>query len=175
MLDYETSMYKEAVARLRDADTLAQSLQSLEVQSDSQMLLRILAFEVLLKCAVRLCGKTFGRTHGYAAFWSDLTSDAQNEILTVAGQRMPGHADISNLTVLFDAYEFIFKKARYYYELYEELTAEQRRWMGERWELLGASDALARVLYYPNELDCLIAGLRAFIEPRISHVRDHHG
>jgi hypothetical protein len=160
-------MYDEALVRLEDSDLLAQSAKSLLTQSDSSHLLRILGFEILLKCAVRLCGKTPKRNHGYAALWQLLLPDAQSEILRIARERMPGHADLSDLDRLLSQYQRNFTKARYFYELYEGYTLEQQHELGQFWEELGAPEHEADVRYYPNELDCLIAGLRAFIDARL--------
>ena len=54
MPDHIVRMYQEAQDRLHDADILAQSLCA---RSDSQAIIRILAFEVLLKCALLICGQ----------------------------------------------------------------------------------------------------------------------
>ena len=52
MTDHAKRMFSEALDRINDADILAGSL---ETQSDSQAIIRILAFEVLLKCALLVC------------------------------------------------------------------------------------------------------------------------
>jgi hypothetical protein len=80
---------------------------------------------------------------------------------------MPGHADLSDLDRLLSAYQFVFEKARYYYELYTGYTLEQQRELGEFWEQLGAPENEADVRYYPMELDCLVHALRTFIETRL--------
>jgi len=165
MSDYARRMYAEALTRLNDADVLAESMRT---QSDSQQLLRILAFEVLLKCAVRLCDQTAKASHNYNNLWLALPGHARKQILLTAQERMPGHANFSDLERLLKAYQFVFEKARYYYELNEGNTLRQQRARGLRWRRRGAPEDEADLRYYPNELDCLIVGLRAFIEARLA-------
>ncbi|OHE60086.1 MAG: hypothetical protein A2X71_03705 [Thiobacillus sp. GWE1_62_9] len=157
-------MYNEAMTRLDDADLLSRSL---ETQSDSQSLLRILGFEVLLKCALVLCGQTPKKNHVYAKLWRGLPGYAQKEILAAAQNRMPGHADLTNLDRLFGWYQFVFERARYHFELYEKYSLEEQHELGSFWEELGAPIDEAVVQYHPNELTCLIDGLRIFIEARL--------
>ena len=164
MSDHARRMYNEAISRINDADLLSRSM---EAQSDSQSLLRILGFEVLLKCALILCDQTPKKNHAYAKLWRGLPGYAQMEILAVAQNRMPGHADLSNLDKLFGWYQFIFERARYHFELYEGYTLEEQRELGKFWEDLGAPINEAVVQYHPNELTCLIDGLRAFVEARL--------
>ena len=154
-------MFNEAQERLHDADILAQSL---DARSDSQTIIRILAFEVLLKCALLVCGQNAKANHNYQKLWLGLPGYVQKEVLVVAAQRMHGHADLSRLEELLGWYQFIFEKARYHYELYEDYTLDEQRELGEFWLSIGAPINEAVVQYYPLELQCLIAGLSAFVE-----------
>ena len=165
MLDHIQRMFNEAQARLHDADILAKSLDKLTV---SQAIIRILAFEILLKCALRVCGEPAKKTHNYRTLWQGLTDKAQTEVLAVAHtHRMRNYADLSDIEKLLDWYQFIFEKARYYYELYEDYTLEEEHELSENWIQNGSLTEEAKVQYYPNELQCLIAGLSAFIEKHI--------
>jgi hypothetical protein len=83
---------------------------------------------------------------------------------------MPGHADLSQLDRLLDSYQVVFEKARYSYELYEGWTLEEQTEYGKLWTNLGAPENEADIQYYPNELTCLIDGLKAFIEERLSNL-----
>lgn len=154
-------MFNEAQERLHDADILAQSL---DAQSDSQAIIRILAFEVLLKCALLICGQKAKANHNYQKLWLGLPGRAQKEVLLVAAHCMPGHADLSRLEELLGWYQFIFEKARYHYELYEDYTLDEQSELGKFWVSIGAPTNEAVVQYYPSELQCLIAGLSAFVE-----------
>ena len=161
MVDHIRRMFNEAQARLHDADILAQSG---DAQSDSQAIIRILAFEVLLKCALLICDQKAKSNHNYKKLWLGLPGYAQKEVLAVAAESMPGHADLSRLEELLGWYQFIFEKARYHYELYEDYTFDEQRELGEFWVSIGAPTNEAVVQYYPSELRCLIAGLSVFVE-----------
>ena len=160
MSDHIRRMFYEAQERLHDADILAESL---DTQSDSQAIIRILAFEILLKCALLVCSQKAKSNHNYAKLWLGLPGYAQSEILAVAAQNMPSHVDLSHLEELLGWYQFIFEKARYHYELYEDYTLAEQRELGEYWVSIGAPTEEAVVQYHPLELQCLIAGLSAFI------------
>ncbi len=81
---------------------------------------------------------------------------------------MPGHANLSDLNALFEAYTNIFMRARYSYEKYKDLTNDEIKERGERWIANGGKIEDADFAYYPSELTCLIAGLSHFIEDRLS-------
>lgn len=166
MSDDAKRMFREALDRLKDAEVLACSTQT---PSDSSALLRVLAFEILLKCAIRLSGQTTKQHHNYVKLWSALPGYVSKEILRVAKDRSPGHTDFSDLPKLLAWYQFVFEKARYHYELYEGYTLEEQRELGQFWEELGAPTHEAVVQYYPEELFCLIEGLKVYIEGRLSN------
>ena len=165
MSDHAARMYSEAMARIHDAGILTQAWDS---QSDSGSIIRILGFEVLLKCAAFLSlGEIPRLGHSYFQLWEKLPAEARSEIMRVALTHRPGHADLSQMKTLLNAYEFVFKKARYYYELYEACTKEEVREAGELWIANGAKNEDAAVVYYPDELCCLIEGLSCFIAARL--------
>lgn len=163
-IDQEQRMFCEALDRLRDAETLACSART---TSDSGALLRILAFEIMLKCTIRLSGQVPKRHHHYERLWTTLPELVQTEILDFAKGRSPGHTDFSDLPKLLRWYQFIFEKARYHYELYEGYTLDEQRRLGELWEELGAPIHEAVVQYYPEELYCLIEGLREHLQKHL--------
>ena len=154
-------MLNEARARIHDADLLSQSLLR---ATDSDAFLRILGFEILLKCALVVRSIRPPRNHKYVELWRQLPSDAREKILSAAKSRMPGHADLLKLDNLFNWYQFVFERARYHYELYEGYSLDEQRELGELWVALGAPTDEAVVQYYPNELTCLIYGLEHFVE-----------
>lgn len=172
-IDQATRMLREAQERIHDADLLSQNIQR---RSDSNAILRVLGFEILLKCALLLAESTPARSHAYKDLWDDLPPDVQEVILSVARERMPGHADLSDLPKLLNSYEHVFKKARYYYEFYENYSLREQKELGEFWEQLGAPIDEAEVRYYPNELTSLIYGLAHFIEGKLAlHQLDDSG
>jgi hypothetical protein len=99
--------------------------------------------------------------------WALLPPDAESVIMAVARERSPRLAQLDGIDRLLIAYQLIFTKFRYYYELHEDLTSEQLREKGERWLNNGAPESEADVVYYDEELVCLIAGLRAYVEARL--------
>ena len=156
MSDRVARMVEEAESRIHDADLLAESLQA---QSDSQAQLKILALEVLLKA---LQVKTHGRstrTHHYADLWQSLPADTRTKVLGVAKDRYPGHTNLGNIEKLLSVYEFIFTRARYGYELYDELSLAEQQSLGEEWVARGAPVEEADVQYFPMELSALLHGL----------------
>jgi len=154
-------MLRDAEDRLSDASILTESLHT---RSDAAPLLRILAFEVLLKCAVITNGGTPPKSHNYLALWQSIPRSAQDAILTVAADRMPGHADLSNLEWLLRNYRFVFERARYFYEFYEGYTLQEQSELGQFWVDLGSPEDEADVQYKPNELTCLIDGLLVHVK-----------
>lgn len=164
MIDHARRMYADALDRLHDARILKSAVGT---RSDASALLDILAFEVLLKCASLLTSGDVRRSHNYLGIWSSLPPAAQEEILSVSRNRMPGHADLSRVSDLLKNYEFIFEKARYQYEFYEGYTSKEVSELGALWVELGSPASEAMVSYRPLELASLIDGLRAFIDRRL--------
>lgn len=153
-------MLREAEARRSDADILSATLHR---QSDADALLRVLAFEVLLKAAVLASGHPRASSHDYKRLWDALPSEAQDEILAVARARMPGHSDLTDLDKLLHWFQFVFSKARYGYELQDGMTPEEVREKGRLWEERGAPLDDADIQYFPSELECLSEGLATYV------------
>ncbi len=158
-------MYIEATRRINDADILAHSISK---QSDSEAILRILGFEALLKCALEIRGIAPPKSHDYVKLFSTLPYEERQEIISVATSRMPGLVDLSNPEKLLTWYRLIFEKESYYYEFYEGYTLEEKIELGEFWIEIGAPTEEAEVQYFPNELFCLIEGLKSYTRCRLS-------
>jgi hypothetical protein len=159
-------MYNEAVARIHDADILASSP---EVKSDSGSVLRVLGFEVLLKCAIKLSGQKPKNSHKYSDLWKALPGYASKEILAYALRRSPGHTDFSDLDKILNAFTNVFEHARYGYEFNEGIDFEEQAKKGEEWMRKGFPLDEAEIAYYPEELFCLIEGLKSYLAPEISN------
>ena len=98
MSDHAFRMYSEAMGRIHDADILSGAL---DLQSDSACIIRILGFEVLLKCAALLSlGAIPKFGHNYFGIWEKLPAEASSEIMQVALAHMPGHADLGQMKTL---------------------------------------------------------------------------
>lgn len=161
MDDRVARMFYEAQDRLHDADILAGSL---DTRSDSQAILRILGFEVLLKCALLLSGQEPKNSHNYKKLWLGLPGHVRKKVLEVASARMPSHADLSDLEKKLELWQFVFERARYHYELYENYSLKEHAELGALWEAHGAPSHEAVVQYFPSELQCLVEGLIAYVE-----------
>jgi HEPN domain-containing protein len=162
MNDHTARMLAEAEARLHDADVLSRSLVA---ESDSACLLRILALEVLLKAALHAKIGKFKRSHDYRSLWGAFDAKSQAAILKEAEALDPGRISADALPALLTNWEFVFRKARYYYEFYENYTLQEQRDLGELWIALGAPESEAEVRYCSEELRALIHGL-------IVHIRN---
>jgi hypothetical protein len=165
MKDRLIRMCLEAKGRLHDADILATSL---DVRSDSGAILRVLAFEVLLKAALLAAsGKRPRNVHKYVDLWDQLPTTVREEVLDFAQARMAGHTDFSDVANLLKWLQFVFVKARYHYELYDGYTLTEQRELGELWVSLGSPTAEALVRYHPLELQCLTEGLLAYLGKKV--------
>ena len=153
-------MYLEAMDRVHDADLLSQSLVD---RSNASTLIRILAFEVLLKAAILLhCQKPKG-THAYAKLWLALPGRVQKQLLVAAEDRTTGHTDFSDLPALLTSFQVTFEKARYGYEPLEGYTLAEQRELEAIWLEGGAEPAEALFSHRPNELRCLVDALSEHI------------
>lgn len=154
-------MLSDAQARLNDASLLSESLNR---QSDAPALLRVLALEVLLKAAQANERGRYVRTHDYACLWRGLSEPTRESVLLHAEQRDPGRLAGSDLDLLLRDWEFVFTRARYYFELYEKYTFQEQEELGKLWVELGAPESEAEVRYHPHELLALCGGLVTHIE-----------
>lgn len=158
-------MLDEASARIHDSEILSESLRE---ASDSSALIRVLAFEVLLKCALTACRCSFKRNHNYRELWDALPENTREQILANARIRMPEHADMSDMSTLLPAYQYVWEKGRYFYEHYEGWRQDDVEAFGKLWIELGANEEEAEIAYFPNELNCITHGLQVFIEDWLS-------
>lgn len=164
--DHARRMLIEARRKIHDSEILAKSKDS---QSDAQALIHILAFEILLKCAIRISGQKAPSNHNYPRLWLALPGYARKEILSSAEDRMPGYTDFSDVPKVLGWFQTVFEKGRYYYEFYEGYTLEEQKELGMFWRELGSPNDEADLQYFPNELFCLCEALAQYIESRLSN------
>ncbi|SRR6266487_372599 len=138
-------MAAAASGRLADAEVLEQSLRA---TSDSGYLLRLLAFEILLKALARINGVTPEKSHSYL----DLFHALPDTVVARAAERMSTSANYSSLPDLLDTFASNFTALRYPYEAYENVSAEALKGAGKGWVARGAQDAEATFVYHPEEL-----------------------
>ena len=149
-------MAASASARLADADVLEQSLRT---ASDSGYLLRLLAFEILLKALVRINGITPEKSHSYLDLFHALPDTVQDRVVARATDRMSTSATYASLTDLLDTFGTNFTALRYPYEAYESVSAGALKGAGKAWVAKGAPDSEATFAYHPEELTGLIFAL----------------
>ena len=146
--------------RVHDADILSQSMRD---RSNASALIRILAFEVLLKAAVLLHGQEPKASHAYAKLWKALPGKIQKQLLTVAEDRMSGHTDFSGLPALLTSFQVTFEKARYGYEPLKGYSLSEQRELENIWLESGAEPSEAFFSHRPSELQCLVEALSEHI------------
>lgn len=142
-------MYKQAEGRLNDADILSKNINR---ETDSNYLLELLAFELLLKCIAYInTGNQLGG-HDYLKIFNALSDEKKNNILTLATERMSASADYSDISNLLNIWSKNFILLRYPYEKYEGMSKKEYRELGINWVTEGANIEKATFVYFPNEL-----------------------
>jgi hypothetical protein len=146
-------MRQSAVMRWQDAQTL-RNADPLGDRSDSEDLLSLLAFELLLKCLLRMRDITPGeRGHHYLELFNQLPENIRSEILELAITRIGPDCKLkTDHELVLKTWGKNFIKLRYAYEDYEHVTAGEFTEMGEEWLALGAIDERAMTVLYSNEL-----------------------
>lgn len=162
--DHIKRMYIEADKLIYDSGILSRNIDQ---KSDAASFIKILGFEILLKCALVINKQNPKRNHKYYKLWLKLPGKVKSEILKYADSRM---ADINvspNLEVLLNNFQFIFEKVGYFYEFYEGYTLDEQHELGQFWKDIGAPLDEAEVRYYPDELECLIFGISEYIKKTV--------
>ena len=150
-------MQSDAEDRLADANLLAQSASK---QSDADYLLRLLAFELLLKAVLQVHVGEAGRSHSYPKLFGSLPKMVRDRLMDLAAERMCGSADYGAVDELLDVFESNFVKLRYPYEAYEGFSESEFRRLGQEWKDAGFPTEEAVFVYHPLELEGLIYGLQ---------------
>lgn len=154
-------MRAHAEGYLADAELLAQQASAV---SDGAYLLKLIAFEVLLKAALLKNGTAPARHHKYTPLFDQLPSAARERILAAAASRFGSHTDFRCPPRLLDTWSANFVRLRYAYETYEGMTAEEISTRGEAWLADGAKVEEADFQYHPLELQALTEALLADLQ-----------
>lgn len=141
-------MHRESEKRL----AAAQLLQTSGDDSDSAYLLRLIAFELLLKLVVERSTNIAAHGHIYQDLFKLLPPDRQAEILRIAGERIGPSALASDHTGVLTELASNFVKLRYPYEKYSHMTTSEYAEVGAKWIAAGANTADADYRYHPEEL-----------------------
>lgn len=154
-------MVDVANLRLADADDLGRKALR---ESDSDYLLRLLAFEILLKALVRINNGSPGRGHAYKKLFQLLPHGVAQRVTAGAAERMSTSADYSRMTELLDTLSDNFVALRYPYEAYESVSAEALKDAGKAWAAKDGPLSEATFVYHPEELYGLTFALQREVQ-----------
>lgn len=127
--------------------------------SEGAYLLRLTAFEILLKALLRSSGTVPGRHHRYEDHFAALPKEVCARLTEGAAARMGPIAAYGELPLLLRTWTYNFVALRYEYESYEGKTADEVHAIGKAWLAEGAELADATFRHYPLELDGLLCAL----------------
>ncbi|MFM0630755.1 hypothetical protein [Paraburkholderia xenovorans] len=153
-------MRRSAQARLRDAQTL-QDADPMGERSDSEYLLSLLAFELLLKCLLRMNEiAPSKRGHHYLTLFEQLPAALQSELLDKAMTRIGPPNELKERHVhVLKTWGCNFIRMRYPHEDYEDVTEGEYSEMGDEWAARGSPEDSAVHVYFPNELFGMVEAL----------------
>ena len=132
---------------------------------DAPSVVGVLAFEILLKCVYRIeldQRPKFG--HQYNAGWNELPETIRESILQNAKGRQGKFADFSDLGGVLVDLENAFVKARYSYEINENLSDLEMTAKGRIWADAGAPLDEADFRGRQTELSSLVFALAQHIQ-----------
>lgn len=153
-------MYREALQRLADAETLQGAL-GIDESTDSHYLLKLLGFELLLKFVYEVTLKNKAAfKHCYQVGFKGLPVDLQDKLLRLAGEWGDPSALPGNHEAVLKDWGENFIALRYPYEKYEHYSQEEYVALGEQWVANGATLAEATFRYHPNELNGFLQALK---------------
>jgi len=137
---------------------------------NSSTFLEILAFEILLKAALRLEARDNQISHNYVCGWARLSENTRNFALKTGTERYrPDWAPADPTRTLADLRR-AFTDGKYGYEALETIgdgTREGNIARGEAWLEAGAPENEADFNFRPRERAVLIYGLRHWIDQRL--------
>ncbi len=160
-------MVRHAEELIHDADILASSCSNLSI---ADAVIRVLAFEVLLKCVIYSETTFRPGGHQYKELWEKLPEQTRTELLAASSVHFGSRTDFSNIEDKFVDWTKVFMKACYYYEYYWDATFSEQLAEGDAWEASGASIEDAKVRFWPLELkaitEAILNRLKASLYPR---------
>ena len=160
-------MLNQALERMHDAHILSRNVT---LCGDSNYLLELLAFELLLKSVVLIHAKTDLRSykHNYSDIFNLLPTETRNRIVKNAQERMTNLVDYNDMRALLERFSKNFIDLRYPYERYTGLTDEEYRARGCDWVSKGMPENEADFVYKPHELFGLLEALKIEVETWLS-------
>jgi hypothetical protein len=156
----ETLMIRESMERLGAAEVLRSGGDT----SDSGYLLRLLAFELLLKVLVErdTANKAPG-IHFYDQLFDRLSPESQTQLLAGAANWI-GPSDLTtNHRLVLSQLGRNFVALRYPYDKYDGMSADEYAAVGNDWIKQGAPVEHATFRYFPEELYGLIRAAQELV------------
>lgn len=159
-------MYRGAVNRLHDAEILSQRIDR---ESDSDYLLELLAFELLLKAlALVHCGHHH-RNHNYQKIFESLPEEVRKKIVKEGARLSGSQISPNRVQFLLNVYGKNFVEMRYPFTPYQEMSEVEYLECGNLWLGSGAHTNEADFQYYPNELYGLTMAMKVEVENYIAN------
>lgn len=155
-----TLMMREADRRLQAADLLRQTGDD----SDSAYLLRLLAFELLLKGVLEKATGKAETHHHYDKLFAQLPLDVQKSLLSAASGRIGPSALTPDHNAVLKDLASNFVALRYPYEKYGHMTQTEYERVASDWIASGAEVATADYRYHPEELFALTFALQQHLD-----------
>ena len=154
-------MRREAEVRLQDAEILSKATS---LASDSDYLLELLAFELLLKATVLIHTRSCDKSHHYLKLFASLPANVKDQLRKRASQVADTPIDMQELERLLAAFERNFVDLRYPFDAYSAWSESDYHGYGELWIELGSPTEEAEFQYYPEELRGLVLALREEVD-----------
>lgn len=143
---------------LADANSLEESYPP--PQSHGSYLLRLTAFEILLKALILANNASPMKHHNYEHHFRELPCALQERVLEAARCRFGPHADFSNPVGLLRTWTHNFSHLRYSYEAYDGMSEKEVQALADSWIADGAKDEQATFVLFPLELDAFVEMLK---------------
>lgn len=154
-------MYKEAIGRLHDAEILSKNINR---ESDSDYLLQLLTFELLLKAVALIHTGRFKEDHNFQQLFESLPGSVRDQLMARATHWSEKSLTKRELQELLVLYSNNFVRLRYPFESYKKMNESEYLDYGKLWVELGAPVEEAEFQYYPEELYGLVKALQEEVE-----------
>ena len=142
-------MLRESESRLRSADLL----RTANDEADSAYLLRLLAFELLLKVILEEShGVAPPRHHRYGELFVTLPEEVKDDLIRLASERVGPSALSSDPIRVLNELGSNFIDLRYPYDKYVGMNETQYHQAGMDWISAGSAPQNAVFRYHPEEL-----------------------
>ena len=154
-------MYNQAMSMMSDTDMLDQKSVTL---SDASYLIKLLAFEILIKCVVLIDTSKYKQNHNYQELFESLSESTRKRTMIQAAHWSGKCIENDDLQKLLAIYESNFVKIRYPFESYKNMTEREYCDYSDLWIELGSPIDEADFQYFPDQLRGLIKALSEQVE-----------